>query len=91
MPIVQLKHDSPKASFQGSKYGVKERWFAGESRELDADTAERLIGSLGDMFEIQTTASAKPTVDRAVKSPAKKTTSKAKAKPKAKPKPKKAT
>jgi len=94
MPSVLFKSDQPRPSFKGSKYGVKDVWPAGEARQLDNNTAQQLVQRFPEYFEIQSTAAAAPTVDRAIKAPAKKAPAKraapkAKAKVKAKPKAKK--
>jgi|TARA_R100000084_G_C4629315_1_gene137485 hypothetical protein len=59
--------------FNGTRWGsICCNWKQGEVRQLDENTATILQSKFPGWFTVQTSEIAEPTVDRAIKSPAKK-------------------
>ena len=75
--MVQLgiRADSPLASFSGGMPETVRRWHLGEVRAVSQATADYLLESFGDVFEVvqvEAAAVEKPAVDKAMKAPKKK-------------------
>jgi|TARA_R110000824_G_scaffold171454_3_gene349079 hypothetical protein len=71
---VKFKGHSVLPCFNSGRHPNAENWQAGEVREFDKEAADLLMAENPNMFvlEVQSSAVAKPSVDRSVKAPVKK-------------------
>ncbi len=84
MPRVRFKIHPVVTVYRSA--GVGEPWLAGDVREMDQPSAAALVARQPELFEIVGDAKAEPTVDRSIKSPKPKATTKKAAPKKAAPK-----
>ena len=74
MPVLALKNESPLGSFSGGLPETRQRWFKGEEREVSKSTADYLLETFPDVFELVSGSAVvaeaveKPSVDKAIKS-----------------------
>ena len=84
MKLLAIRADSPLASFAGGMPETTKRWHLGEQRSVSEATAEYLLSSFSDVFEVVDSEPVavevrSPAVDKAMKAPKKKTAPKKRA------------